>query len=86
VGKVSDLLKAPLSFLFSTTSAEERVAAYITREHDRGRSLDDILDDPFVVNRVSKEQVGRILERPEVIHAIGQDIAEARVGHGDTSG
>lgn len=74
MARIVDILKS----IFATTSnAEERVTAYLLREHERGRSIDDILDDPFVVNRVSKEQVGRILERPEVIHALGNDIVEA---------
>ena len=63
--------------MFATTSAEERVAVYITREHDRGRDLADILDDPFVRNRCSEQDVARVLERPEVVRAIGDDIAEA---------
>ena len=56
---------------------EERVAAYVIREHDRGRSLDDILDDPYVKNRASQPEVARLLDRPDVIKAIGDDIAEA---------
>ena len=33
------------SFLFQRSSAEERVAAYVIREHDRGRNLAEILED-----------------------------------------
>jgi hypothetical protein len=52
------------------------VAAYVIREHDRGRSLDDILDDPYVRNRCSPHAVARLLDRPDAIKAIGDDIAE----------
>jgi hypothetical protein len=76
VARISSFLRNPFSFLFATTSQEERVAAYVVREHDRGRSLDDILDDPYVVNRLSPAEIARVLERPEVIKAIGDDLAE----------
>ena len=68
---------APFSFLFTKSSAEERVAAYVIREHDRGRGIDDILDDPYVRNRMTPAEVGRVIERPDVLRAIGDDIAEA---------
>jgi hypothetical protein len=62
------------SFLGTRSTNEERVAAYILREHDRGRDLDAIVDDSYVVNRVSPHQLARLLERPEIVHAIGEDI------------
>jgi hypothetical protein len=51
------------------------VAAYVIREHERGRTLHDILDDPYVVNRCSEREIARVLERPEVVRAIGDDVA-----------
>ena len=65
--------------MFTPKGAEERVAAYVIREHDRGRTLDDILDDPYVVNRLSEADVARVLERPEVVRAIGDDMVKARL-------
>ena len=56
-------------------SKDESLASYIVREHRLGRSLDDILDDPYLKNRCSDEQRLRLLERPEVIRAIGEDTA-----------
>ena len=56
-------------------SKEESLAAYVVREHRLGRSVDDILDDPYLKNRCSEEQRFRLLERPEVIRAIGEDTA-----------
>jgi hypothetical protein len=58
-------------------SKEESLAAYIVREHRLGRSLEEILDDPYLKNRCSDEQRLRLLERPEVIRAIGEDTAAA---------
>jgi hypothetical protein len=71
-------LKDAFSFLFQRSSGEDRVAQYVIREHDRGRSLDEILEDKYVVNRLtSPEQRARLLDRPEVIQAIGGDMVEA---------
>jgi hypothetical protein len=68
------------SFLFQRPPAEERVAAYVIREHDRGRDLAEILQDKYVQNRLTPEQVARLLDRPEVIRALGQEkIEEAKV-------
>jgi hypothetical protein len=66
------------SFLFQRSTGEERVAQYVIREHDRGRAIAEILEDKYVVNRLpSAEQRARLLDRPEVIHAIGGDMVEA---------
>jgi hypothetical protein len=67
------------SFLFQRSSAEERVAAYVIREHDRGRDLADILEDRYVQNRLGPDGRARLLDRPEMIKAIGTDtISDAR--------
>ena len=55
---------------------EDALAAYIVREHGLGRPLDDILDDPYLKNRATEEQRFRLLERPEVIRAVGEHTAE----------
>lgn len=65
------------SFLFQRSSAEEHVARYVIREHDRGRSLDEILKDRYVQNRLTPEQQRRLLDRPEIIEAISGDMLEA---------
>jgi hypothetical protein len=66
------------SFLFQRSSQEERVAQYVVREHDRGRSLKEILEDKYVVNRLqSPDQRARLLDRPEIMHAVGGDMVEA---------
>ncbi len=64
-------LRDLFSFLFQKSSAEERVAAYVIREHDRGRDLAEILEDRYVQNRLTPDQRARLLDRPEVIKAIG---------------
>jgi hypothetical protein len=59
----------------ATPSKEESLAAYVIREHRSGRPLDEILDDPYLKNRATDEQRLRLLERPEVIRAVGEDTA-----------
>ena len=63
MARVLDLLRSPFSFLFQRPQSEELVAEYIIREHRSGRSLDDILDDAYVKNRCSADQVMRVLEK-----------------------
>jgi len=65
------------SFLFSRGSAEEHVARYVIREHDRGRSLSEIIEDKYVQNRLAPEQQRRLLDRPELIEAFGGDVLES---------
>ena len=71
-------LKDLFSFLFQRSTHEERVAQYVVREHERGRPLAEILEDRYVVNRLqSPQQRARLLDRPEIVHAVGHDVAEA---------
>ena len=77
--RLGSVLRNPFSFLFTRSSAEEQVVAYLTREHRRGRSVADILTDRYVVNRLSPEQQLRLLDRPELVRALGEhDVAQAR--------
>ena len=79
MGRLGDLFRNPFTFLFSRSSQEERFAAYVIREHDRGRSLEEILNDRYLLNRTTEQQRARLLDRPEVVRAIGDDtIAGAR--------
>jgi hypothetical protein len=71
-------LKDIFSSLFQRSSGEERVAQYVIREHDRGRSLAEIMEDRYVLNRLdSPEKRARLLDRPEIIQAVGGDMSEA---------
>ena len=74
---IGRFLGSLFSFLGAKSTREERIAVYVIREHDRGRSLTDILDDPYVRNRCSPQEVARLLDRPDVLKAIGDDMAEA---------
>lgn len=64
-----------------SVSKDEMLAAYIIREHKQGRTIEEILDDPYLKNRASDEERQRLLERPDVIRAVGEDTAAMAQEH-----
>ena len=79
MARFSSFLRNPFSFLFARSGKEDRVSAYIIREHERGRPLKEILEDPYIRNRCTDQELARILDQPELIHALGEsDIAAER--------
>ena len=78
MGRITDRLRGPLGFLFPGSQKEDLLAEHIIREHHRGRSLNDILQDSYIKNQVSDPRiVNRVLERHDVIQAIGEDVIAA---------
>jgi hypothetical protein len=69
-----DAIKGAFSFLGSRSQTEERIAQYVIREHHRGRPVHDILEDHYVTNRCTPEQIKRLLDRPDVLHALGENL------------
>jgi hemerythrin-like domain-containing protein len=79
VQRLASILRSPFGFLFTRSSAEEQVVSYLTREHRRGRRVAEILEDRYVQNRLTPQQQARLLDRPDVVHTLGeQDIDAAR--------
>jgi len=74
VVRLSSFLRNPFSFLFTRSSKEELLAAYVLREHERGRALSEILEDPYIRNRSTPHEVARLLDRPEIVHALGEGV------------
>ena len=72
---LAESLKGVFSFLTTRGRSEDRIAEYVIREHRRGRPLQEILQDRYVTNRCSPEQIRRLLDRPEVVHALGDDVS-----------
>jgi hypothetical protein len=72
MARFRSLLRSPFSFLFAGSSKEERIAAYVIREHERGRRLSEIVEDPYIRNRATERELARMLERPEVVEALGR--------------
>lgn len=83
MGQFSDFIRAPLSFLFPRSRREEVCAEHLIREHHRGRALEDILKDAYITNRLSPEQAKRLLDRPDILHAFGDDLAAAHKAAGN---
>ena len=80
MGRLANVFRNPFSFLFARSSQEDRVATYVIREHERGRSLEDILNDPYVRNRLTPAQQARLLDRADIIRAVGDDTVESARG------
>jgi hypothetical protein len=52
---------------------EQRVAEYVIREHAAGRRLEEILQDHYVQNRLTPEQLARLFDRQDIIDAVSAD-------------
>ena len=69
---LSSFWRNPFSFFSARSRREETLAAYIIREHERGRPLAEIVDDQYVRTRCTPQGLARLLERPEIVHALGE--------------
>jgi hypothetical protein len=67
--------KNPFAGLFARSSMEDRLAAYVIREHAAGRTIEDVMDDPYLRNRASEEELRRLFDRPDVVRAVGEHVA-----------
>ena len=61
----------PFAFFAASSRREEYLVQYVLREHKRGRTLQEILADPYVLNRSTPEQRARLLDQPELVSALG---------------
>ncbi len=68
----------PFEALFGSSRREEHLVRYVLREHARGRAFAEILDDPYVHNWSTAEQRARLVERPEVVAALGENVGAGR--------
>jgi hypothetical protein len=64
----------PFRFLFAGSRREQYLARYVLREYARGRPLNAVLADPYVRNRSTSEERARLLERPELVTALGEQV------------
>lgn len=53
---------------------EDRAVEYIVRELESGRALFEILNDPYVRNRIPEDRRVELLESPEVLAAFEAEI------------
>jgi hypothetical protein len=64
-----ETISGVFSFLGTRNQSEKAVQTYVIREHRSGRAVAEILADPYVTNRCTPEQVKRLLDQPELLHA-----------------
>jgi hypothetical protein len=74
-----------LSRLFNRAGrGEDAVARYVISETAKGRQLGDVLADSYVANRLDAVGISRLLDRADVIDAVGGDAVSAlRAGLGE---
>jgi hypothetical protein len=58
-------------------AVEERVVEYIVREVHAGRRLMEVIEDPYVRNRLNDEKRARVLENSEIVDALEAEIRTA---------
>jgi hypothetical protein len=63
----------PFKSLFGATRREQYVERYVLREHAGGRAFAEILEDPYVLAWSTPEERARLLERPNVVAAVGEN-------------
>lgn len=54
---------------------EERVIRYIAAEINKGRDFDAVMDDPYVRNNTDSSDRARMLENPETLRMIEQQLS-----------
>jgi hypothetical protein len=59
----------------SENPVEEIVIEYVIREVGNGRKLSEVLDDPYVRNRLNGDRIDDVLANPEVIEAVEKSIS-----------
>lgn len=76
VGSINELIKKFFQDI-AADPVEGRVVEYVIREVRNGRHLMDVIEDPFVKNRLSEEKLRKVFENPEVIDALEDEIRSA---------
>jgi hypothetical protein len=54
---------------------EERLIRFILNELQKGRRFDEVMSDPYVVNRTNAEDRARMLENPAILEGIEDQMA-----------
>jgi hypothetical protein len=59
----------------------KRLIEYCTRQLKGGRPLAEVLEDPYVTNRLSPLERRALLEEPEIIEATHEEVLESMRSH-----
>ncbi|CAN0470575.1 unnamed protein product [Phaeothamnion confervicola] len=63
------------------TAKHKRLIEYVVRQLHTGRDLKGVMEDPYVVNRISPLEQRALLEEPEVIEAAGDEVLASLRAH-----
>ena len=74
------MIPSAFMFVFSRPRSEELAAEHVIQEHHLGRVFSDILHDPYITDRCSSAEIRRLLDHPEIVRAVGDDIRRERGG------
>ena len=58
------------------TATEDALVRYVVREVSAGRPLAEVMQDAYITNRAGQVDARRLLDRPEVIAAVGDDVLD----------
>lgn len=61
----------------SSDPLEDRIVEYVVREAHKGRLITDVINDPYVKNRLNDQKRDDVLENPEVLKALDAEIKAA---------
>ena len=68
-------------FTFGRSSRDDALARHVITEYRRGALLADVLDAPYVRNRTDAAARRRLLDRGDVIEAIGAEVIAQLESH-----
>jgi hypothetical protein len=73
-------IKEDIQKLVSSGSARhKRLIDYTVRQLNGGRSLNEIIEDPYLTNRLNVVERRALLEEPKIVEAAGDEVlAEMR--------
>jgi len=54
----------------------KRLIEYVVRQVKAKRTLADVLEDPYVVNRSSPLERRALLEEPQIVDAVSEDVLD----------
>jgi hypothetical protein len=75
-----------LSRIFGRARGEDAVARYVIAETQSGRPLSEVLDDSYVENRLNSAGISALLDRKDLIDALGGDaVADLRAKLGSNT-
>lgn len=58
----------------SESARHKRLVEYVVRQVGQGRALAEVFEDPYVTNRISDIERRALLDEPEVVEAVGDDV------------